>query len=136
MAKILFLNVPAYGHVNQTLPVVTELVPRVHQVRYYNATTFEQVITGTAAAFRAYPNSITSEADFASRVNNLVNISVLMLAENIRLLPFLLEEIAAEKPALVIFDSIALWGMLAARLKKLASVASISTFVQDGVPAA
>ena len=34
MAKIMWLNVPANGHINPTLPVATELVNRGHTVLY------------------------------------------------------------------------------------------------------
>ena len=134
MAKLLFFNMPAYGHVNPTLPVVTELVQRGYHVVYYNADTFEQTIKGTGAEFRSYPNSSTSEADLAKRVDNLVTVSVFLLEESIRLLPFSLEQIEREKPDLVIFDSLALWGMQATRLQNVSSVSSISTFIQEGVP--
>jgi MGT family glycosyltransferase len=59
---------------------------------------------------------------------------VFVLEESIRLLPFCLEAIEQEKPDLVMFDSIALWGMQAARLKHVKSAVSITTFVQQGVP--
>ena len=134
MAKFLFFNIPAYGHVNSTLPIVTELLQHGHQVVYYNADTFEQVIKGTGAEFRSYPDSSTFEADLAQRVNNLVSVSVFILEETIRLLPFSLDQIEQEKPDLVIFDSITLWGMQAARLKKVPSAASMSTPILDGVP--
>jgi MGT family glycosyltransferase len=134
MAKFLFFNIPAYGHVNPTLPVVTELVKRGHQVVYHNSDTFEHTLQGTGVEFRPYPNSTTSEAELAKRVNNLVTVSVFLLEESLRLLPFSLEQIEREKPDVVVFDSLALWGMLATRLKKVSSVASISTFVQEGVP--
>ena len=134
MAKFLFFNIPAYGHVNPTLPVVTELVQRGHQVVYYNSDAFEQTIKGTGVEFRSYPNSSASEAELAKRVNNLVTVSVFILEESLRLLPFTLEEIEREKPDVAVFDSLALWGMLAARLKNVSSAASISTFVQEGVP--
>ena len=134
MAKLLFFNIPAYGHVNPTLPVVTELVKRGHQVVYYDSDTFEQALKGTGVEFRPYPNSSTSEAELAKRVNNLVTVSVFLLEESLRLLPFSLEQIEREKPDLVIFDSLALWGMQATLLKKVSSAASISTFVQEGVP--
>lgn len=133
MAKILFFNIPAYGHVNPTLPVVTELVQRGYHVVYYNSDTFAQTIKETGVEFRSYPNSSTFEADLAKRVNNLVTVSVFMLEESLRLLPFSLEQIEREKPDLVIFDSIALWGMQVTRLQNISSVASISTFVQEGV---
>lgn len=134
MSKFLFISIPAYGHVNPTLPIVTELVQRGHQVVYYNADTFEQVIKGTGAEFRSYPNSSTSEAEFAKRVNNLVGVTVFLLEESMRLISVLLEEIEREKPDLVIFDSIALWGMQVARLRNVPSASSISTFVHEGVP--
>ena len=133
MAKLIFFNIPAYGHVNPTLPVVTELVKRGHHVIYYNSDTFEQAIRGAGAEFRSYPNSSTSEADLAKRIHNLVTVTVFILEESIRLLPFLLEEMEREKPDLVVFDSIALWGMQAARLQNIYSVASISTMVQERV---
>ncbi|XVS65936.1 hypothetical protein ACQPYE_07745 [Actinosynnema sp. CA-299493] len=34
MSHIAFLNIPGHGHVNPTLPVVTELVNRGHRVTY------------------------------------------------------------------------------------------------------
>src|SRR5436190_22104159 len=76
MPKLLFFNIPAYGHVNPTLPVVTELVKRGHSLVYYNAETFASAIKVTGAEFRAYPNSSTSEAELAKRVDNLVSVSV------------------------------------------------------------
>jgi len=133
LAKILFFGIPAYGHVNPTLAVVRELVRRGQHVVYFNSPSFEQTIQGTGAEFRAYPNSSTFEADLAERVNNLVSVSVLILEESLRLLPFSLDALEREKPDLVIFDSIALWGMQATRLQRIPSAASISTFVQEGV---
>ena len=83
MAKILFFNIPAYGHVNPTLPVVTELVRRGHQLVYYNADTFEQAIKATGAEFRAYPHSSTSEAELAEHIHNLVSVSVGFLLQEL-----------------------------------------------------
>jgi len=93
MAKILFFNIPAYGHVNPSLPVVTELIRQGHHICYYNAKSFEPVIKNTGAEFRAYPDSASTEADFASRINNLVSVTVFLLEESIYLLPFVLSEL-------------------------------------------
>jgi len=133
MAKIYFFNIPAYGHVNPSLPVVTELIRQGHHISYYNAKSFEPVIKNTGAEFRAYPNSASTGADFASRINNLASVTVFLLEESIRMLPFVLSELDREKPDLVIFDALALWGMQAARLRKIPSVASIGLLVQEGV---
>ena len=119
MAKIFFFNVPAYGHVNPSLPVVTELVRQGHHISYYNAKSFEPVIKNTGAEFRAYPNSASTEADFSGRINNLPSVTVFLLEESIHLLPFVLSELDREKPDLVIFDALALWGMQAAHLRQI-----------------
>jgi len=134
MAKLLFFGVPAYGHVNPTLPVVSELVRLGHQVVYYNAEAFAGPVRGAGAEFRAYPDSGALEAEFAKRVNNLVSVSVFILEESLRLLPFALDKLEDQRPDLVVFDSIALWGMQATRLQKTPSAGSITTFVQEGVP--
>ena len=133
MAKLIFFNIPAYGHVNPTLPVVTELVKRGHHVIYYNSETFEPALKGTGAEFRSYPNSSTSEVDLSKRIHNLPTVTIFIMEETSRLLPFLLEAIEREKPDLVVFDSIALWGMQTARLLHISSVASITTLVQERV---
>ena len=36
MSKLVFFNIPAYGHTNPTLGVVRELVARGNQVWYYS----------------------------------------------------------------------------------------------------
>ena len=133
MAKIFFFNIPAYGHVNPSLPVVTELVRQEHHICYYNAESFESVIKNTGAEFRAYPDSTSTEAEFASRINNLASVTLFLLEVSIHLLSFVLGELDREKPDLVIFDALALWGMQTARLRKIPSIASIGLLVQEGV---
>ena len=91
------------------------------------------MIKNTGAEFRSYPNSASTEADFARRINNLASVTVFLLAESIHLLPFVLSELDREKPDLIIFDALALWGMQAAHLQKIPSVASIGLLVQEGV---
>ena len=134
MAKLVFFGVPAHGHVNPTLPVVAELARRGHQILYCNAPSFEQAISRSGAALVAYPDSSASEADFAQRAINLAGVSVYLLQETLRLLPFTLDLLRREQPDVVLFDSLALWGMQATRLHPVPSVASITTLVQEGVP--
>ncbi len=133
MAKLVLLNFPGHGHVNPTLPVVTELVQRGHEVFYYNTEEFRPPIERTGATFRPYPEPNLTSAEFANIVGNLVNVTRLLFAESKRLLPFLLRELEREQPDVVVFDSITLWGMQAAHLLRLPSVSSISTFVQEDV---
>jgi MGT family glycosyltransferase len=133
MAKIIVMNLPAHGHVNPTLPVVTELIARGHQVLYYNTEEFRPQIERTGAEFRAYPPPMPSIAETQRIVNeNLVQVTLLILRLSQHLTGFMLEELRREQPDLVMYDSICLWGMQSARLTGIPSVASITTFVTEG----
>ncbi len=131
--KLLFLNVPGHGHVNPTLALVTELVRRGHEVIYYNNSEFAPQIGQCGAEFRPYPDPQPTAVSLAEKANSLPQVSVWVLEQSQRLLPWLLAELRREQPDLVVFDSICLWGMQAARLLGIPSAASITTFVAEGV---
>ncbi|MDX1665414.1 MAG: glycosyltransferase, partial [Candidatus Promineifilaceae bacterium] len=133
MAKIIFLSIPGHGHVNPTLAVVRELVRRGDEVIYYNTPEFREKIERSGASFRPYPEPNISAEELGELVGALVNVTLFLLAESERLLPFTLDELRREEPDVVVFDSICLWGMQAAHLLRLPSVSSISTFVAEGV---
>lgn len=134
MAKIVFMNIPGYGHVNPTLPIIRELVQRGVHVIYYNHEDFRGVVEATGAEFRAYPASspLTPESMAHSVHFNLMMVTLLLLQTSKQLTPFMLAELRREQPDLVIHDSIALWGMQCARILKLPAIASITTFVLEG----
>ena len=54
MANIVFLSVPAYGHLLPVLGVIRELVQRGHNVEVLNGAEMEPVVARTGARF-AYP---------------------------------------------------------------------------------
>src|SRR5688572_12326730 len=133
MAKIVFMNVPAYGHVNPTLPVVQELVRRGHQVIYYNTEDFRAPIERMGATFRPYPIAPT-QSEITRAVNkSLANVTVLLMKNSLTLTGYMINELEREQPDLVVYDSICLWGMQAARVLKLPSIASITLLVLEGV---
>lgn len=133
MSKYLFFNVPAYGHVNATLPLITELHHQGHEVINYNAPTFKAVLAPTGACFRSYPDSVHMEAELTRRAVNLPAVTVGLLNESLRLIPFVVAEIEKEQPDKVIFDGLALWGLQAAILQNVPTVASVTTFFMEGV---
>ena len=131
--KIIVMNVPGHGHVNPTLPVVQELVEKGVQVLYYNTEEFRAKISETGAEFRAYPPTRLTSKSMAHAVNiHLINVTHLLLETSLSLTVFMLDEVAREQPDLLIFDSICLWGMQAARLSGLLAIASITTFILEG----
>src|SRR5947209_20451845 len=58
MAKYIFFNVPAHGHVNPTLAVVQELVRRGQKVSYYLTEEFRDVVQATGAVFQPYESKL------------------------------------------------------------------------------
>ena len=54
MAKALFLNIPAHGHMNSTLPLTWELVNRGETIVYYTGEEFRDKVESAGAEFRTY----------------------------------------------------------------------------------
>lgn len=133
MSKIIFLNSPASGHVNPTLPIVQELVKRGEQVLYYNTEDFRAPIERTGADFRPYPEIEFNAAEIADalRDGNIASFGVLLLRGAEQLLPFMLDELTREQPDLLYIDSTVVWGRVAATLLNIPVVGSITTFVLD-----
>jgi MGT family glycosyltransferase len=133
MSKIVYLTPPAHGHVNPTLPVVQTLVQRGEQVICYNTQEFRPQLERTGATFRAYADSDLTSAEISRLLahGNLANITGLILRSTGQILPSLLDALSREAPDLVVFDSIALWGKMAATQLGLRAAASISHLVMD-----
>ena len=62
MAKVLFFNLPFYGHMNPTLPLVAELVHRGEHFIYYSSEAFRPAIE-QAVSDRSRP--LQAEIDLA-----------------------------------------------------------------------
>lgn len=133
MSKIVVLTPPAYGHVNPALPVVQELARRGEQVICYNTEEFRAAFERSGAVFRPYPVTGLTSAEIARVLQdgNLAGPTGLILRSTEELLPFVLDELAREKPDLVVFDSLALWGKMAATKLGLRAAASIGHLVMD-----
>lgn len=124
---------PAFGHVNPSLPVVEELVRRGEQVIYYDDEEFRRIVEGTGATFRPYPAGALRSADIAAATQSgdLTRVvSRIMQATEI-LLPFLQEELTRERPDVIALDSNALWGHMAARLLDIPTISLMTTFMID-----
>lgn len=128
MAKIVFLSLPAFGHVNPALPIMAELVRRGHRVTIYSEALFEPAIRAVGADFVAYPPAFTVEALAAVLGGgNLIAAFDLILSATPPLADFCLPRLAADPPDMLVYDGTCLWGEIAARKLKLPSV-SISCF--------
>ena len=130
MACIFFFSIPAHGHVNPTLPLVRELTARGHRVIYYETEEFREKIEATGAAFVSVepymppvPENIDQVAgkDFAALIDMVAKTTLNLDAR-------IAQDIAREKPDLIIGDSICFWGKLLAKKYGVPFVCSTTSF--------
>jgi len=130
--KIAYIGIPAHGHTNPTLPVTRELVARGHEMLYYNAEWFRAQVSPTGVDFRAYSEPMPAEHVITEALAEIITASRLLAEMSERLTPFLLDELAREQPDVIIYDSVAMWGYIAARTQRIPHICSITHFVLNG----
>ena len=132
MAKIAYVGLPAHGHTNPTLPVVKELIRRGHEVLYYNAESFRAKVDPTGVEFRVLPEPMPTEREVSEALHEFINASKIISGISRHLSRFLIDAFQREKPDLVLYDSVAMWGYIAARTHQIPHICLITTFVLDG----
>ena len=132
MAKIAYVGLPAHGHTNPTLPVMKELVQRGHEVLYYNAESFRGKVAPTGVDFRSLPEPLPTEREVSEALHEFINAALIISGMSRHLTRYLITEFEQERPDLVIYDSVAMWGYIAARTHAIPNICSITTFVLDG----
>jgi MGT family glycosyltransferase len=128
MPGALFVNIPARGHINPTLPVVADLVTRGEPVIYCLPAEDESLIRPTGASFRTVPNSLPEARQRKGGGMSLAELPAATVRGAIRTLPRLLEIVAAEQPSYVVYDAYCLAGRLLAQLSGLPAVATYATY--------
>ncbi|MCC8244822.1 macrolide family glycosyltransferase [Saccharothrix luteola] len=102
MAHIAFLNIPGHGHVNPTLPVVTELVNRGHRVSYAVDPGFADIVERAGATPVVHPTTLpTADQEWPTEPAPAMH---LFLAEARSVLPVLEAAFAADRPDAVVYD--------------------------------
>src|SRR5262249_41686094 len=117
MAKALFFSVPGHGHVNPSLPIVTELVRRGHHIIYFATESYRRRVDATGAVFRAYTliqDDYFTARGLSGRVPQKVADALITTTETI--LPELLDITRTEKPDYILFDGMCPWGAMVARI--------------------
>ncbi|MGB7337378.1 MAG: macrolide family glycosyltransferase [Phototrophicaceae bacterium] len=132
MAKIAYINIPAHGHTNPTLPVVRELVTTGHHVMYYNAEEFRDKIVPTGAEFCPYEKPMPTTKEISERMKSMIDASLVMIEMSENQTAWMVEELRYEQPDLIIYDSTCMWGYIASRMLNIPSICSITHFVLDG----
>ena len=127
--NVAFVLIPLPGHVNPTLAVIAELRRRGNRVSALAssemAPRLEAVGADVVAADEVFPAEISDPPEGTIRVGEL------LLRATPPLLDLTLEHLRRLDPDVVVHDSMAPWGRLAARLLDRPSVCSTATFAFD-----
>ncbi len=126
MSKVLFFNIPAYGHTYPTLPLVAELVRRGEQIVYYSSPAFQQAIEKAGAIFR---NSVTPFLHDETQIDeNMVKVAYMLLQAAQSSLAVLLPQVREDAPDYIIHDGLCPWGKFIAQIMGVPAICSMTTF--------
>ena len=129
--RIAWFCIPAHGHTNPTLGLVKALTDAGHQIWYFSFETFRKKIEKAGATFigcDGYEFEMEDKGN-ADRVGkDKVFATELLVSSTLALDEMTSRMIDEIKPDVVVSDSVAFWGKLAAMKHGLPYVSSTTTF--------
>ena len=129
--KIAWFCIPAFGHTNPTLGLVRRLTGAGHEVFYFSFEKLRPAIEQTGAHFipcDAYDFEM-EDRENADRVAKDIAFSTeLVVSSTLALDDMVTEKIGEIRPDLIVSDSVAFWGKLAALKHGIPYVSSTTTF--------
>ncbi|OPZ83526.1 MAG: Oleandomycin glycosyltransferase [Firmicutes bacterium ADurb.Bin419] len=135
MSKVLFMNMPAHGHINPTLGLVEELVKRGEEVTYLTGEEFRDKIEKTGARFKSFKFYLDDKDEdtktSASSVPFEVREAVKMLERVVKTCSSVFEAVfdGEEKYDYVIYDSMFIIGAEIGRALNIPTICSHTTLV-------
>lgn len=129
MARVVFFNIPAYGHINPTLPVIKELAARNEEIFYYATDEFQNAIESTGTNFCSY--DIAQLTDQNIIIEDVFQVSYSLLNVALQFLKNKLEEIKSKKPDYIIYDTMCPWGKYISKILDIPAICSIPIFITN-----
>ncbi len=131
MKKVAVFSIPAHGHTNPMLPVVSELVKRGNEVRFYSFNEFEEKIKASGVEFIScdeFLGQLTEKEENNLKKVSTTEMSIQDLRITLNMNDFLAKEFENFSPDVVYTDSVCFWGKLNAMKHNVPMVVSTSTF--------
>ncbi len=126
---VFFYGIPAYGHTLSNLYLAGRLGAAGFRVVYYSAEPFRKVIEENGCEYRPYPTD-WKELDLKDG-ERILKLYRLILQYTWELLPKLLGQAGKERPAAILFESLALWGRAVGELVSVPTFAFYSIAAID-----
>jgi MGT family glycosyltransferase len=128
MATFVFLNLPARGHINPTLPIVSELATRGHEVHYFTAEEYRRIVESAGAKFHllaALQRIRTADVSSSEPPGDkqIAMMPFVMAHQSTKVVPELVETIQALKPNCLVYNVLSLWGRLIGQILDVPAVA-------------
>ena len=129
--KIAWFCIPAYGHTNPTLGLVRALTEEGHRIWYFSFEMFREKIEDAGAVFipcDGYDFEMEDKEN-ADRVGKDQAFAVeLLVSSTLALDEMVTAKIAEIRPDVIVADSVAYWGKLAAMKHGIPFISSTTTF--------
>jgi MGT family glycosyltransferase len=134
LARAVFLSIPAHGHINPTLPLVSGLVARGEQVIYYAAPAFAEKIGVTGAELRIVSTVFDRLIEEAAmtRGRNAFSVAAGLMEASAEILGRILDSVRSEKPDYIVHDSLTIYGQAVSRLLDVPAVCTVPTVCWGG----
>jgi MGT family glycosyltransferase len=129
MSTLCVIGHPAAGHINPTLPVVSELVRRGERAVYFATEPFRSRIEATGASFRTYGEQGLFERNL-SQGGMLGGMAGLMQTTE-EILPALIAQVQEEDPDYLLVEAHAVWGNLLAQFLDVPTATLCSMFAMS-----
>ena len=129
--KIAWFCIPAHGHTNPTLGLVKALTEAGHEIFYFSFEMFREKIENAGAVFIPCDeyNFELEDKENADRVGKDQAFAVeLLVSSTLALDEMVTEKIGELQPDVIVADSIAYWGKLAAMKHGIPFISSTTTF--------
>lgn len=124
---IAIVSLGAFGHVNPTLSLVTELVTRGHRVTYFTTEEFRKIIEPTGAKFVAMNSWMAQmkgqeDHDHEEEENVAATVPFLFLNEAGAFIDDILDVLKKDRPDAIVHDFAGIAGTMAADILKVPNV--------------
>ncbi|MBR5337054.1 MAG: glucosyltransferase [Lachnospiraceae bacterium] len=129
--RIAWFCIPAHGHTNPTLGLVKALTQAGHEIYYFSFEMFREKIENAGATFISCDgyDFEMEDKENADRVGKDQAFAVeILVSSTIALDGMVTEKITELKPDVIVSDSVAYWGKLAALKHGIPYISSTTTF--------
>lgn len=135
MSNVLFVNLPAEGHINPTIGLVRELIQRGEKVTYYCTETFRERLEATGATVRTYTDFLSDMPvkNASAEKTQMGKMFKSFIKNNMLLVDKIIAETKEESYDYIVYDQMCIAGGIIGEILDIPKIASCTTFAFETV---